>query len=119
MNAEIAVHRIKSTIPTNKAIPDYKCYQCSSNAHMGQSCPYKESICRNCHQRGHFARACRSQSRTSYQENARNYSTRRKNKPSNYLEVSTDEEGKDVNYEVTYLPYGRSKYNTYHGSSAV
>ena len=41
MNTEIAVHRIKLTIPTNKAIPDYKCYCCSSNAHMGQSSPIK------------------------------------------------------------------------------
>ena len=103
MNTEITVHQIKSTIPTNKAIPDYKCYRCSSNAHMGQFCSNKESICRNCHKRGHLARACRSQSMTSYQGNAKNYSTRCKNKPSNYLEVSTDEEGKDVKLPIYHM----------------
>ena len=50
-----------------------------------------------------MARACRSQSRTSYQGNAGNYSTRHNNKPSNYFEVSTDEEGEDVKLPIYHM----------------
>ena len=50
-----------------------------------------------------MARACRSQSRTSYQGNAQNYSTRHKSKPSNYLDVSTDEEGEDIKLPIYHM----------------
>ena len=36
-----------------------RCYRCSDDTHLADSCRYKTFICRNCNLKGHLARACR------------------------------------------------------------
>jgi len=42
-----------------------KCFWCGGAIHPRNTCPAKESICNNCHRRGHWASACKAKSTQS------------------------------------------------------
>ena len=46
--------------PTVAAISGQKCFFCGNQRHDRPRCPARNSICKNCKKKGHFARVCRS-----------------------------------------------------------
>ena len=44
----------------NKNKENPKCYRCSSEKHLANSCRFKDVTCNKYHRRGHIAKACRS-----------------------------------------------------------
>ena len=46
--------------PTVAAISGPKCFFCGNQRHDRLRCPARNSICKNCKKKGHFARVCRS-----------------------------------------------------------
>src|SRR5204863_8612172 len=52
-------------IPFNAAMNQPKCYFCGRSRHPRSSCPARESFCKQCNKKGHFAQVCKSKSKTS------------------------------------------------------
>ena len=44
----------------NKYKEKPKCYRCSSEDHLANTCRFKDIMCNKCHRRGHIAKACRT-----------------------------------------------------------
>ncbi|XP_072401065.1 uncharacterized protein [Diabrotica undecimpunctata] len=51
-----------ATNSTNSSRSGHKCFFCGGPIHSRKNCPARESICKYCNKKGHFAKVCRSKS---------------------------------------------------------